>query len=177
MYQKDKKAFTIYELILVIILMGILAVIGILRISLNSNTKFLFNVNNFYSNLLLAKKTALNFNTYNEKQKDWYKKAVCVKIENNEYSIFINQLNAFGNVIGTIYLKNEKGLPIKNISYENVKISSPEKVFCFDYEGKIFKDDISPQNLLKKDMNITLSNGTKEKHILISGYIGNIFEE
>ena len=145
------KAFTLIELIFVIVIMGILSFIAISYIpdnTLTDNTKAL-------KNLIKLKETyALGYEANMSDDND--KKKVCITFDKN-------------------ILNNEENSS-KIRYYFKSDISSNIKTVCFDKFGRPFDSSIDKKdkNLLHKNVTITLSYKNKDKNIIIyqiTGYV------
>ncbi len=145
------KAFTLIELIFVIVIMGILSFIAISYIPDNTlvdDTKAL-------KNLIKLKETyALGYEANMSDDND--KKKVCITFDKN-------------------ILNNEENSS-KIRYYFKSDISSNIKIVCFDKFGRPFDNsiDTKDENLLHKNVTITLSYKNKDKNIIIyqiTGYV------
>jgi len=145
------KAFTLIELIFVIVLMGILTFIGLSFVpdnTLSDNTKALKNLIN------LKVTNALSYEANMSDEND--KKKVCITFDKN-------------------YLNNEENSSRVKYFFK-ADINSTVNTVCFDKFGRPFKDSIDDKdhNLLDGNVKITLKYKNKEKYIIIhkqTGYI------
>ena len=145
------KAFTLIELIFVIIIMGVLSFIAVSYIpdnTLTDDTKAL-------KNLIKLKETyALGYEANMSDDND--KKRICITFDKN----ILNNEENFSKI--RYYFKSD--------------ISSNVKTVCFDKFGRPFDNsiDIKDKNLLHKNVIITLSYKNKDKNIKIyqiTGYV------
>jgi len=145
------KAFTLIELIFVIVLMGILTFIGFSFLpdnTLNDDTKALKNLIN------LKITNALSYEANMSDEND--KKRVCITFDKN-------------------YLNNEENS--SRIKYFfKADINSTVSTVCFDKFGRPFENNVDgeDQNLLDENVIITLKYKNKEKNITIhkqTGYV------
>jgi len=145
------KAFTLIELIFVIVIMGILSFIAISYIpddTLIDNTKALKNLINLKETYALGYEA--NMSDDNDKKK------VCITFDKNT-------------------LNNEENSS-KIRYYFKADISSNIQTVCFDKFGRPFENSIDTKdsNLLHKNVIITLSYKNKDKNITIypiTGYV------
>jgi len=145
------KAFTLIELIFVIVIMGILSFIAISYIpddTLIDNTKALKNLINLKETYALGYEA--NMSDDNDKKK------VCITFDKNT-------------------LNNEENSS-KIRYYFKADISSNIQTVCFDKFGRPFENSIDTKdsNLLHKNVTITLSYKNKDKNITIypiTGYV------
>jgi len=145
------KAFTLIELIFVIIIMGILSFIAVSYIpddTLIDNTKALKNLINLKETYALGYEA--NMSDDNDKKK------VCITFDKNT-------------------LNNEENSS-KIRYYFKADISSNVQTVCFDKFGRPFENSIDTKdsNLLHKNVTITLSYKNKDKNITIypiTGYV------
>lgn len=75
-----KKAFTLLELVFVIVIAGILAFVLIPK---SSDTKLLESANQLISHIRYAQQLALNNDQFDPNDKDWYKKMWRIEFESN----------------------------------------------------------------------------------------------
>ena len=145
------KAFTLIELIFVIVLMGILTFIGFSFLpdnTLNDDTKALKNLIN------LKITNALSYEANMSDEND--KKRVCITFDKN-------------------YLNNEENS--SRIKYFfKADINSTVSTVCFDKFGRPFENNVDgeDQNLLNENVIIMLKYKNKEKNITIhkqTGYV------
>ncbi len=147
------KSFTLIELIFVIVIMGILSFIAISYIpdnTLSDDTKAL-------ENLIKLKETyALGYEANMSDEND--KKRVCITFDKN-------------------YINSEENNS-KIRYYIKSNISSNIQTVCFDKFGRPFKDsvDVMDQNLLHKNVTITLKYKNQEKNITIDQITGYVSE-
>lgn len=176
-----KKAFTLIELIFVIVIAGILAIVMIPK---SSDTKLLESANQLITHIRYAKQLAINSDQFDPNDKDWYKKMWRIEIKDNKYTISRG---------ASVTEKSQKYAPdpaapgkyIEDMELKSgVKIDG-KKIF-FDELGRVYTEEPtnnSYQNpLTDENTTITLCKGStstncgsKERIELViqkeSGYI------
>ena len=149
-----KQAFTLIEMIFVVILIGLLAVGAINSIpdnTLLNNTKFIYN------KILEKKANALSFmvNMNNKEENE----TVC--IEFNKAWIEDDENNS----------------KVKFDLSNRISIASSDPVVCFDYMGRPYKGDVNLtnfNNILYDNVDIKVSYKNSDKNITIyplTGYV------
>ena len=145
------KAFTLVELIFVIVIMGILTFIGFSFFPdnrLNDEVKALKNLIN------LKISNALSYEANMSDEND--KKKVCITFDRN-------------------YLNNEENSSKIKFFFKS-EINSSVKTICFDKFGRVYKDyiDNENKNLLHENVKIMLKFNNSQKNIIIhkiTGYV------
>jgi len=148
------KAFTLIEIIFVIILIGLISVGAINAIPDNT---LLNNTNFIYNKILEKKANALSFmaNTNNSEEN----RTVCIKFDSN-------------------WLKEDENYSKVKFNLSNrISITSNIETVCFDYLGRPYKkniDLVTFNNLLHKNVDVNITYNKKSKQIIIhpiSGFV------
>jgi len=142
-----KKAFTLIEMIFVIILIGLLSVGALNSIpdnTLTNNTKYVYN------KILEKKANALSFMADMSNKEE--NQTVCVTFDNDWFK------------------KDENNSKVKFNLSKRVTISSSIKTICFDYLGRPYKSNVNLKNfdnILHNSVDINVSYKKSYKTITI----------
>ncbi len=154
-----KKAFTMIEIIIVILVIGIIYVMA----------KMSMPDGKFYSDV--------NFITQKIKQKQLYAIGYDSFDFNNGRDSAFNDLVCIDIDIATINDNENSSSSQKKYQIDPqtiISINSGDQKICFDFLGRVYKNNLQLNNLVKVpiEFNITNKNRTKELLIMpISGYI------
>jgi len=164
----NTKAFTLLELVFVIVVIGILSAVFIPRIQSNHNAETAIKLINAIRN---TQHKALSDDTFRGSEEEWYKQRWHILFSGTTYSI----------MSGTTYAKDAVTQEeIKNVplNVDDILFSSScgtSKQIIFDYMGRPLLGDIatytSPymsSRMLKSPCTITLQNSSEnDEHIII----------
>ena len=174
-----KKAFTLLELVFVIVIAGILAFVLIPK---SSDTKLLESANQLISHIRYAQQLALNNDQFDPNDKDWYKKMWRIEFENNgTYKVWRGN-EAKSNKIAPD--PANPGQKLKDVQLKRGIIAKGSKVI-FDELGRVYNEQATTKSYENKiDTNTTIklckgsasSDCTGKEHIKLSiepetGYI------
>ncbi len=155
---KQNKAFTIYELIIVIVTLGILAAVTIPRLTTNSLNK---QVSDIVDKIRYTQHLAMVDDKFDPNNPNWQDNGWCIKIDESNLTIWSNDVGAATDPLD----------PNKKFSNLTYKVTlSPHKTICFDDLGKPYEsnsNDIKYEHLLTNDVNITASLDGESKNIII----------
>ncbi len=175
-----KTAFTMMELIFVIIVIGILAAVFIPRFSNNNLTKA---TNHLITNIRYTQHLALLDDQYNAKNATWYKKQWSINLCQAGYKIssldgtrLAKDPTSKANMDGSV--TNDFNLAAKY----GVSLSAPAAtcIISFDHLGRPYGFNNTPaptaptSNLLHTPVNITITSGSNTATIKIepeTGYV------
>ena len=133
--------------VLVIVIIGIISFISIPRNNNKKHTLYL-EKEKLVTAIKYTQHLSMQYNSFNPRDKDWYKKSFCIEIEQNKISIDKN---------GT-YAKNPLDKKDYIIKFEN-SINSEIDRICFDNIGRPYKNNIDySSNVLHKNIDINISN-------------------
>ena len=153
-----KDAFTIYELIIVIVTIGILAAVAIPRLKTNTLQEETLKVVDF---IRYTQHLAMIDDKYDPQDANWQQKAWCIQINENNLTIFS----------GGIYAKDP--IDQSNIQKKEFTITlSPNKTICFDEIGRPYENSIQYSNLLRNELIITTSYEGEDINISIQPETG-----
>jgi len=148
------KAFTLIEMIFVIILVGLISISAINAIpdnTLMNNTQFIYN------KILEKKANALSFMAKMDNKDE--NRSVCITFDEE-------------------WLKNDENFSRVKFDLSNrVQISSNFKTICFDYLGRPYNGDVNLtnfDNILHQNVDINVTYNAKHKEITIhpiSGFV------
>ena len=175
-----KKAFTLLELVFVIVIAGILAFVLIPK---SSDTKLLESANQLISHIRYAQQLALNNDQFDPNDKNWYKKMWRIEFENNgTYKVWRGN-EAQSNKIAPD--PANPGQKLKDVQLKRGIIAKANKKVIFDELGRVYSDQATTKSYeYKIDQNTTIklckgsasSDCTGKEHIKLSiepetGYI------
>lgn len=174
-----KKAFTLLELVFVIVIAGILAFVLIPK---SSDTKLLESANQLISHIRYAQQLALNNDQFDPNDKDWYKKMWRIEFENNGTYKVWRGADATSNKIAPD--PANPGQKLKDVQLKRGIIAKGTKVI-FDELGRVYSEQAankSYEHKIEQNTTIKLCKGsassdcTGKEHIKLSiepetGYI------
>lgn len=175
-----KKAFTLLELVFVIVIAGILAFVLIPK---SSDTKLLESANQLISHIRYAQQLALNNDQFDPNDKDWYKKMWRIEFENNgTYKVWRGN-EAQSNKIAPD--PANPGQKLKDVQLKRGIIAKANNKVIFDELGRVYNEQATNKSYEHKiDTNTTIklckgsasSDCTGKEHIKLSiepetGYI------
>ena len=175
-----KKAFTLLELIFVVVIAGILAFVLIPK---SSDTKLLESANQLISHIRYAQQLALNNDQFDPNDENWYKKMWRIEFENNgTYKVWRGN-EAQSNKIAPD--PANPGQKLKDVQLKRGIIAKANKKVIFDELGRVYSDQATTKSYEHKiDQNTTIklckgsasSDCTGKEHIKLSiepetGYI------
>lgn len=174
-----KKAFTMIELIMIIVVVGILAVAVIPRVDRDTLVEA---TNQVASHVRYTQHLAMLDDKYNPKDPNWYRNRWKITFNNNSYSITSGNTNARNpqapskdlNPTGSPELNLERKYGITNIA------STCGNNIIFDEIGRPYSNFlgvVGERGLLDNDCVITLSDGGSKNGIITiykeTGYIAH----
>ena len=174
-----KKAFTLLELVFVIVIAGILAFVLIPK---SSDTKLLESANQLISHIRYAQQLALNNDQFDPNDENWYKKMWRIEFEHNgTYKVWRGN-EAKSNKIAPD--PANPGQKLKDVQLKRGIIAKGSKVI-FDELGRVYSEQAATKSYEHKiDQNTTIklckgsasSDCTGKEHIKLSiepetGYI------
>lgn len=174
-----KKAFTMIELIMIIVVVGILATAIIPRVDRNT---LLEATDQVASHVRYTQHLAMLDDKYDPKDSNWYRNRWKITFNNNSYSITSGNTNAKNpqapgkdlNPTGSPELNLERKYGITNIT------SSCGNNIIFDETGRPYSNFVGvvgERGLLQNDCNITISDGGSKNGIITiykeTGYIAH----
>ena len=130
-HDKMKKAFTLIELVFVIIVIGILAAAVIPRMK---STHLSESVVKLISNIRYTQHLAIINDVYSSTDADWYKKKWSIDIQNSSYSI----KSGLTYAIDPITRKPIKDIEMKNVTTVLSGGCKDETTISFDNMGRPF---------------------------------------
>ena len=161
-----KKAFTMLELIMVIVIIGILAAVIMPRTASNDTAEAAVKL---ISDIRYTQHLAMVDDKFGATDANWYKKIWQIRFSGNTYSI-VSDNNA-------TFAKNpiDKNKEIKNIELDGVAIDATNcnSIIGFDHIGRPITGDLtvagtSPySNLMTANCVIQLSDGSTDINITI----------
>lgn len=146
-----KKAFTLLELVFVIVIAGILAFVLIPK---SSDTKLLESANQLISHIRYAQQLALNNDQFDPNDKDWYKKMWRIEFESNgTYKVWR------GNVAKSNKIAPDPANPgqkLKDVQLKRGIIAKGSNVI-FDELGRVYSEQATNKSYEHKiDQNTTI---------------------
>lgn len=146
-----KKAFTLLELVFVIVIAGILAFVLIPK---SSDTKLLESANQLISHIRYAQQLALNNDQFDPNDENWYKKMWRIEFENNgTYKVWRGN-EAKSNKIAPD--PANPGQKLKDVQLKRGIIAKGSKVI-FDELGRVYSDQATTKSYEHKiDQNTTI---------------------
>jgi len=148
------KAWTLIELIFVILIVGLISIVGVNSIpdnTLLNNSKFLYN------KILEKKSNAIAFEADMNNSEE--NRSVCITFTKE-------------------WIQNDENYSKVKFNFSNrINISATNSTICFDYLGRPYAGAVDLDNfsnLLHNEVNISLDYNNKEKNITIypiSGYV------
>lgn len=146
-----KKAFTLLELVFVIVIAGILAFVLIPK---SSDTKLLESANQLISHIRYAQQLALNNDQFDPNDENWYKKMWRIEFENNgTYKVWRGN-EAQSNKIAPD--PANPGQKLKDVQLKRGIIAKGSKVI-FDELGRVYSDQATNKSYEHKiDTNTTI---------------------
>lgn len=181
-----KKAFTMIELIMIIVVVGILATAIIPRVDRDTLVEA---TNQVASHIRYTQHLAMMDNKYIPGSETWYQNRWKISFDNNSYSISDGEKNAKNpqapgkdlNPTGSPELNLERKYGITSVSLicENDR---PTEII-FDEIGRPYSNFVGvvgERGLLQNDCNITISDGGSKNGIITiykeTGYVTHIIQ-
>lgn len=165
-----KKAFTMLELVMVIVVIGILAAVMLPRLENKSLYQAAFRLQ---SDIRYTQHLAMMDDKLDAADLNWYKNRWQIQFDGNKYSI-VSDNNA-------TYAQDplNSSQELRDIDFQTkygVTITPCDNTISFDHLGRPLKGSISSVygNLMKTDCNITLSDGSESKVITITPETGYV---
>lgn len=152
-----KKAFTLLELIFVVVIAGILAFVLIPK---SSDTKLLESANQLISHIRYAQQLALNNDQFDPNDKDWYKKMWRIEFENNGTYKVWRGANATSNKIAPD--PTNPGQKLKDVQLKRGIVAKGSKVI-FDELGRVYSEQAttkSYEHKIEQNTTIKLCKGS-----------------
>ncbi|MCZ6155883.1 type II secretion system protein [Campylobacter ureolyticus] len=177
-----KKAFTMIELIMIIVVVGILAVAVIPRVDRDTLVEA---TNQVASHVRYTQHLAMLDNKYDPRDSNWYRNRWKITFNNNSYSITSGSTNAKNPQAPGKDL-NPTESPELNLGAKygitNI-ISTCGNNIIFDEIGRPYSDfsgEVGVNGLLQNDCNITISDGGNKNGIITiykeTGYVAHIIQ-
>lgn len=181
-----KKAFTMIELIMIIVVVGILAVAVIPRVDRDT---LIEATNQVASHVRYTQHLAMLDNKYDPRDSNWYRNRWKITFSNNSYSITSGNTNAKNpqapskdlNPTGSPELNLERKYGITSITSTCGKDGQTEIIF--DETGRPYSNflgEVGERGLLQNDCNITINDGGNKNGIITiykeTGYIAHIIQ-
>lgn len=177
-----KKAFTMIELIMIIVVVGILAVAVIPRVDRDTLVEA---TNQVASHVRYTQHLAMLDNKYDPRDSNWYRNRWKITFNNNSYSITSGNTNAKNPQAPGKDL-NPTESPELNLGAKygitNI-ISTCGNNIIFDEIGRPYFDfsgEVGVNGLLQNDCNITISDGGNKNGIITiykeTGYVAHIIQ-
>lgn len=178
-----KKAFTMIELIMIIVVVGILAVAVIPRVDRDTLVEA---TNQVASHVRYTQHLAMLDNKYNPRDSNWYRNRWKITFSNNSYSITSGNTNAKNpqapgkdlNPTGSPELNLERKYGITSII--STCGNNGQTEIIFDEIGRPYSNFlgvVGVDGLLQNDCNITISDGGSKNGIITiykeTGYIAH----
>ena len=178
-----KKAFTMIELIMIIVVVGILAVAVIPRVDRDTLVEA---TNQVASHVRYTQHLAMLDNKYNPRDSNWYRNRWKITFNNNSYSITSGNTNAKNpqapgkdsNPTGSPELNLERKYGITSII--STCGNNGQTEIIFDEIGRPYSNFlgvVGERGLLQNDCNITISDGGNKNGIITiskeTGYIAH----
>lgn len=177
-----KKAFTMIELIMIIIVVGILAVAVIPRVDRDTLVEA---TNQVASHVRYTQHLAMLDNKYNPRDSNWYRNRWKITFNNNSYSITSGNTNAKNPQAPSKDL-NPTDSPELNLGAKygiTSIISTCGNNIIFDETGRPYSNflgEVGVNGLLQNDCNITISDGGNKNGIITiykeTGYVAHIIQ-
>lgn len=181
-----KKAFTMIELIMIIVVVGILAVAVIPRVDRDTLVEA---TNQVASHVRYTQHLAMLDNKYNPRDSNWYQNRWKITFNNNSYSITSGNTNAKNPQAPSKDL-NPTGSPELNLErkYGITSIISTcgnngQTEIIFDEIGRPYSNFlgvVGERGLLQNDCNITINDGGNKNGIITiskeTGYIAHLIQ-
>lgn len=146
-----KKAFTLLELVFVIVIAGILAFVLIPK---SSDTKLLESANQLISHIRYAQQLALNNDQFDPNDKDWYKKMWRIEFESNGTYKVWRGADATSNKIAPD--PANPGQKLKDVQLKRGIVAKGKKVI-FDELGRVYSEQAATKSYEHKiDTNTTI---------------------
>lgn len=147
-----KKAFTLLELVFVIVIAGILAFVLIPK---SSDTKLLESANQLISHIRYAQQLALNNDQFDPNDKDWYKKMWRIEFESNGTYKVWRGADATSNKIAPD--PANPGQKLKDVQLKRGIIAKANKKVIFDELGRVYSEQAATKSYEHKiDTNTTI---------------------
>jgi prepilin-type N-terminal cleavage/methylation domain-containing protein len=162
-----KKAFTLLELVFVIVVIGIIAATVIPHIKTNHNAKAAIEL---VSQIRYTQHLAMIDDKYNANDSNWSNNLWKLDLNGTKYSISSNGTFA----INPLTKEDIKDIDLKidSITFSNC---NNKTIFTFDHIGRPFMEDNASTTLLTNICTITLANASEENEVLSlypeTGYI------
>lgn len=168
-----KKAFTMIELVFVIIVMGILAVAIIPKLN---DTTLEENIIKFISHVRYTQHLSMTNDVYMSTDANWYDYSYCIDLNNSTWDI--NKKDEFGNkTTAKDTLDNNKFMHVelKNTTFTIVSTKQFNRL-CFDNMGRPFINSLKLNNIniIHDRIVIDFTHGDKTARVEIeqeTGYI------
>ena len=147
-----KKAFTLLELVFVIVIAGILAFVLIPK---SSDTKLLESANQLISHIRYAQQLALNNDQFDPNDKNWYKKMWRIEFESNGTYKVWRGADATSNKIAPD--PANPGQKLKDVQLKRGIIAKANKKVIFDELGRVYSEQAANKSYENKiDTNTTI---------------------
>lgn len=146
-----KKAFTLLELVFVIVIAGILAFVLIPK---SSDTKLLESANQLISHIRYAQQLALNNDQFDPNDENWYKKMWRIEFESNGTYKVWRGADATSNKIAPD--PANPGQKLKDVQLKRGIIAKGKKVI-FDELGRVYSEQATTKSYeYKIEQNTTI---------------------
>lgn len=158
-----KKAFTLLELVFVIVIAGILAFVLIPK---SSDTKLLESANQLISHIRYAQQLALNNDQFDPNDKDWYKKMWRIEFENNGTYKVWRGADATSNKIAPD--PANPGQKLKDVQLKRGIIAKGTKVI-FDELGRVYSKQAANKSYeykIEQNTTIKLCKGSASSNCI-----------
>lgn len=173
-----KKAFTMLELVFVIVVIGILAAVVIPRIGSDKVSEAAIQL---VSHVRYAQHLALVDDKFDAGNNEWYKNRWQIKFDGNSYSIISDN----NNTSAKDPMDSSRNIQVNLLQGYGVRIEGGScgnnAVISFDYIGRPFSGDLSGitsaypvSELMTSDCTIVLTDGTESAIITITKETGYI---
>lgn len=153
-----KKAFTLLELVFVIVIAGILAFVLIPK---SSDTKLLESANQLISHIRYAQQLALNNDQFDPNDENWYKKMWRIEFENNGTYKVWRGADATSNKIAPD--PANPGQKLKDVQLKRGIIAKADKKVIFDELGRVYSEQAtnkSYEHKIEQNTTIKLCKGS-----------------
>jgi len=156
------RGFTLFELVLVIVVIGILAIVVVPRLGTNNE---MVDQTKAVDYARYAQHLAMIDDGFWATKKYWRKSAWCVMLSDNNISVYKDIYDNNGFVKRKLAKVNGKEM----IFWPKSEVNDTKSI-CFDEIGRPYLNNIELSNLLKKPIEIRIGNG-KIRIVQETGYI------